>query len=28
MRERIHALGGGLQRESANGTRLMISLPL
>jgi two-component system sensor histidine kinase DesK len=28
MRERIHALGGGLRRETANGTRLMISLPL
>ena len=28
MRERIHALGGALRRESADGTRLMISLPL
>ena len=28
MRERIQALGGALQRETANGTRLMISLPL
>jgi two-component system sensor histidine kinase DesK len=28
MRERINALGGALQRETTNGTRLMISLPL
>ena len=28
MRERIQALGGMLQRETAGGTRLMISLPL
>ena len=28
MRERIHALGGALQRETAQGTRLMITLPL
>ena len=28
MRERINALGGALQRETANGTRLMITLPL
>lgn len=28
MRERIQSLGGVLQRETAHGTRLMISLPL
>jgi two-component system sensor histidine kinase DesK len=28
MRERIQALGGGLLRESARGTRLLIRLPL
>jgi len=28
MSERIHALGGALQRDTANGTRLLISLPL
>jgi two-component system sensor histidine kinase DesK len=28
MRERINALGGAMQRETANGTRLMISVPL
>lgn len=28
MSERISALGGALQRETANGTRLLISLPL
>jgi len=28
MRERVNALGGALQRETANGTRLMITLPL
>ena len=28
MRERIHALGGALRRESSPGTRLLISLPL
>jgi two-component system sensor histidine kinase DesK len=28
MRERIHALGGALQRETERGTRLLIRLPL
>jgi two-component system sensor histidine kinase DesK len=28
MRERIQSLGGALRRDTANGTRLMISLPL
>jgi two-component system sensor histidine kinase DesK len=28
MRERIQALGGALQRDTAHGTRLMITLPL
>ena len=28
MRHRVEALGGTLQRETASGTRLIISLPL
>jgi two-component system sensor histidine kinase DesK len=28
MRERVHALGGALRRDTVEGTRLMISLPL